>query len=143
MNRGKFRVIIVDPPRTVGTLNRLSDMGVALAIDDFGTGYSSLAYLRQFPVDIIKIDKSFVAGAGDGPDASALARAIVQLGRTLRLSTIAEGIETAGQLAELAAAGCEYGQGYYFAQPVPAEELMPLLDLRSPHTDLIPAVPAR
>jgi diguanylate cyclase (GGDEF)-like protein len=132
-------LLLQDTAATMDRLCRLKALRVRVAIDDFGTGYSSLAYLRQFPVDIIKIDKSFVAGAGDGPDASALARAIVQLGRTLRLSTIAEGIETAGQLAELAGAGCEWGQGFYFARPVPAEELMPLLDISSPHTDLIPA----
>jgi diguanylate cyclase (GGDEF)-like protein len=122
-------LLLQDTAATMDRLRRLKALRVRVAIDDFGTGYSSLAYLRQFPVDIIKIDKSFVAGAGDGPDASALARAIVQLGRTLRLSTIAEGIETAAQLAELDSAGCEYGQGYYFAEPVPAEELMTMLEI--------------
>ncbi|OLB73638.1 MAG: hypothetical protein AUI14_25785 [Actinobacteria bacterium 13_2_20CM_2_71_6] len=123
-------LLLHDTAATMDRLRRLKALRVRVAIDDFGTGYSSLAYLRQFPVDIIKIDKSFVAG--DGPDASALARAIVHLGRTLRLSTIAEGIETAAQLADLAGAGCEYGQGFHFARPVPAEPLAEMLDLSSP-----------
>jgi diguanylate cyclase (GGDEF)-like protein len=135
-------LLLQDTAATMDRLRRLKALRVRVAIDDFGTGYSSLAYLRQFPVDIIKIDKSFVCGAGDGPDASVLARAIVQLGRTLRLSTIAEGIETAAQLAELSGAGCEFGQGFYFAEPVPAEELMTLLaisDGASVPPGLVPA----
>src|SRR5437763_15840992 len=106
---------------------RLKQLGVRLAIDDFGAGSSSLAYLRRFPVDIIKIDKSFVAGTEEGEDGSNLARAIVQLGEILRLATIAEGIESAEQLAELRSACCPNGQGYYFANPVAAAELDKLL----------------
>jgi EAL domain-containing protein (putative c-di-GMP-specific phosphodiesterase class I) len=121
-------LLLNDTEATLDRLRRLKALGIRVAIDDFGTGYASLAYLRQFPVDIIKIDKSFVAGAGDGLDgSSALARGIVQLGQTLRLSTIAEGIETAEQLAELRTAGCPYGQGFYFAGPVGAAEIEALL----------------
>jgi EAL domain-containing protein (putative c-di-GMP-specific phosphodiesterase class I) len=128
-------LLLLDTEATLDRLHRLRQLGVRVAIDDFGTGYASLAYLRQFPVDIIKIDKSFVAGAGAGKvcpgrahaGAPALARGIVQLGHTLRLATIAEGIETAEQLAELRAAGCPYGQGFYFAKPVTAGEIEAML----------------
>ncbi|GLY98071.1 hypothetical protein Acsp02_53250 [Actinoplanes sp. NBRC 103695] len=105
-------------PNTLKQLEEVKAMGVRLAIDDFGTGYSSLAYLRRFPVDIIKIDKSFVDDVGDEPAAAALTLGIIQLGQALRLSTIAEGIEDAGQLSELTDGNCELGQGYYFAEPL-------------------------
>ena len=133
-------LLLHDTAATMDRLRRLKALGVRVAIDDFGTGYSSLAYLRQFPVDIIKIDKSFVAGAGEGEDGSALARAIVQLGHILRLATIAEGIESAGQLAELRGVSCEYGQGFHFAEPVPAAQLAALLNLGPQAPGLVPAV---
>jgi len=120
-------LLLNDTEATLARLHQLKALGIRVAIDDFGTGYSSLAYLRQFPVDIIKIDKSFVAGMGEGEDGSALARGIVQLGQTLRLSTIAEGIETADQVSELCAARCSFGQGFYFAKPVAAAEIDELL----------------
>jgi diguanylate cyclase (GGDEF)-like protein len=104
-------------------LQALKSLGVCLAIDDFGTGYSSLAYLRRFPVDILKIDKSFVDEVGHGSAASALARAIVNLGHTLQLATVAEGIETAEQLVEVRDSGCRFGQGYYFAKPLGIDEI--------------------
>ncbi len=125
--------LLVD--HTGATARRLKDLkalGVRLAIDDFGTGYSSLAYLRQFPVDIIKIDKSFVDDVGDVPAASALTMSIIQLGRALKLTTIAEGIEYATQLDQLTDGDCEHGQGYYFAEPLDetamADLLFPLQD---------------
>ncbi len=124
-------LLLHDTAATMDRLRRLKALGVRVAIDDFGTGYSSLAYLRQFPVDIIKIDKSFVSGGGDARDACTLARAIVQLGQTLRLSTVAEGIETGAQLMELRRASCDYGQGFHFAEPAPAEKLAPLLGLET------------
>ena len=99
-------------------LAALKALGVRLAIDDFGTGYSSLSYLRRFPIDVIKIDRSFIAGLPAGPDALALVQAIVSLGQTLFLQTVAEGIEGAEQLAELQAVGCEIGQGYYLGRPM-------------------------
>ncbi|GAA4596632.1 diguanylate cyclase (GGDEF)-like protein [Actinoplanes octamycinicus] len=105
-------------PETLRRLQEIKALGVRLAIDDFGTGYSSLAYLRNFPVDIIKIDKSFVDDIGDLPAAAALTLGIIQLGQALQLSTVAEGIEDAGQLSELAGGNCELGQGYYFAEPL-------------------------
>jgi diguanylate cyclase (GGDEF)-like protein len=114
-------------PATLRRLEEIKELGVRLAIDDFGTGYSSLAYLRRFPVDIIKIDKSFVDDVVDEPTAAALTHGIIQLGRALKLSTIAEGIEHAGQLTTLAGGNCELGQGYYFAEPLTQTALDNLL----------------
>jgi len=112
---------------TLRRLEAIKALGVRLAIDDFGTGYSSLAYLRRFPVDIIKIDKSFVDDVVDEPTAAALTHGIIQLGQALKLSTIAEGIEHAGQLNSLAGGNCELGQGYYFAEPLTQSALAALL----------------
>ncbi|WP_308121197.1 putative bifunctional diguanylate cyclase/phosphodiesterase [Paractinoplanes bogorensis] len=114
-------------PATLERLEALKALGLRLAIDDFGTGYSSLAYLRRFPVDIIKIDKSFVDDVVDEPTAAALTHGIIQLGRALQLSTVAEGIEHAGQLTSLAGGNCEMGQGYYFAEPLTGTALAELL----------------
>jgi EAL domain-containing protein (putative c-di-GMP-specific phosphodiesterase class I) len=112
---------------TIARLQALKAIGVRLAIDDFGTGYSSLSYLQRFPIDILKIDRAFVKGIAENTDDEALARTIVQLARTLRLRTIAEGIETAEQLERLRALGCDHGQGYYFARPMPAEQVAEML----------------
>ncbi len=112
-------------------LTRLTDLkalGVQLAIDDFGTGYSSLSYLRRFPIDMIKIARPFVEDIGGGLDKSALARAIIGLGETLKLRTVAEGVERSEQCLALMALGCELGQGYYFAPPLPAEEIFRLME---------------
>ena len=95
----------------MATLQALKALGVRLAIDDFGTGYSSLSYLRQFPIDVLKIDRSFVASMSDGPDETALLHSILQLSETLHLETVAEGIEDAGQLAELQTLGADLGPG--------------------------------
>jgi EAL domain-containing protein (putative c-di-GMP-specific phosphodiesterase class I) len=103
--------------------HRLKGLGVKVAIDDFGTGYSSLSYLHRFPIDILKIDRSFVNGltsSDDGPD---LARAVIMLGETLGLDTVAEGIELEPQVEALLALGCVAGQGFLFAQPRTLEEL--------------------
>ncbi|HYW49801.1 MAG TPA: EAL domain-containing protein [Gemmatimonadaceae bacterium] len=109
-------------------LFQLKDLGVSLAIDDFGTGYSSLSYIQQFPVDVLKIDRSFVEGLGrsTGTDA-ALARTIIALGASLQLRTIAEGIEVETQRAILLQLGCEFGQGYLYARPMLAADLHPWL----------------
>jgi EAL domain-containing protein (putative c-di-GMP-specific phosphodiesterase class I) len=111
-------LLMQDTDATIVTLQRLRALGVQLAIDDFGTGYSSLAYLKRFPIEILKIDKSFVDGVADDPEDSMLAGAIVQLGRGLRLQTVAEGIETERQRAVLQELGCAYGQGYLFSRPI-------------------------
>jgi len=110
-------VMMQEVTSTVQVLQSLKDLGVRLAIDDFGTGYSSLSYLRQFPFDILKIDKSFV-DAGERVNDKELTRAIIELGRTLQMEIVAEGIEAVEQLARLRALACELGQGYYFARPL-------------------------
>ncbi|WP_436524417.1 putative bifunctional diguanylate cyclase/phosphodiesterase [Actinoplanes sp. HUAS TT8] len=125
-------------PETLRRLEAIKALGVRLAIDDFGTGYSSLAYLRNFPVDIIKIDKSFVDDIHDMPAAAALTLGIIQLGQALQLSTIAEGIEHVGQLSELADGNCELGQGYYFAEPLTTEAMDDLLASGPPPKDAEP-----
>ena len=111
-----------DPEGTRGTLAQLKRLGLKLAIDDFGTGYSSLAYLRNFPIDTLKIDRSFVARLGQSAEDDAIVSIIVQLARTLDISVTGEGIENAGQLAFLRAIGCDRGQGYYFARPLNPED---------------------
>jgi EAL domain-containing protein (putative c-di-GMP-specific phosphodiesterase class I) len=111
----------------VATLRALKESGVRLAIDDFGTGYSSLRYLQQFPVDVLKIDKSFVDGIARGGRDAALGRTIVALAETLGLRTVAEGIEDSVQRERLRAMGCELGQGYLFARPLDAAAVLALL----------------
>ncbi|MBW3553881.1 MAG: EAL domain-containing protein [Gemmatimonadetes bacterium] len=107
------------PEEGAWTLGRLRELGIGLCIDDFGTGYSSLGYLHQFPVDTLKVDRSFVARLHrEGPD-SALVRTVVRLGRDLGLDVIAEGIETEEQHEALRSLGCGYGQGFHFSKPVP------------------------
>jgi EAL domain-containing protein (putative c-di-GMP-specific phosphodiesterase class I) len=108
-------------------LQDLRRRGALLAIDDFGTGYSSLAYLLSFPIDVLKIDRAFVDGVTEGAEQSAVARAIIGLSDALHLTTVAEGIETVGQLGALRALGCELGQGYYFSRPLPAKDFEALL----------------
>ncbi|HZA80799.1 MAG TPA: EAL domain-containing protein [Actinomycetes bacterium] len=113
-------------------LTELRRLGVRLALDDFGTGYSSLSYLQRLPVDILKIDRSFVAGIAGSTEDSALARGILTLGQTLGLTTVAEGIETAEQLVALRELGCQLGQGYYFAKPLEPEVVDGLLQRQHP-----------
>jgi diguanylate cyclase (GGDEF)-like protein/PAS domain S-box-containing protein len=116
--------LMQDVGATAVKLHALKELGIRLAIDDFGTGSSSLAYLQQFPIDLLKIDKSFVdrvtAMESEGP---ALVRAIIELAQTFHLQTVAEGIEESEQLDELRLAGCLSGQGYLFARPLPSEEM--------------------
>jgi diguanylate cyclase (GGDEF)-like protein/PAS domain S-box-containing protein len=104
-------------------LDALKNLGVRLALDDFGTGYSSLSYLKRFSMDVLKIDQSFVQGLSAGPEESALARAIVQIGRTLKMQTVAEGIETEDQMQRLRGLGCELGQGFHLCRPVLPDEI--------------------
>ncbi|MEV6490449.1 EAL domain-containing protein, partial [Actinoplanes sp. NPDC051633] len=120
-------VLMTDTEENLEQLVRLKALGITLAIDDFGTGYSSLAYLRRFPVDILKIDRSFVERLGLESDDAALAGTIVSLGQSLGMATVAEGVEEYGQLAALRAMGCTFAQGYYFSRPVPAVEAGRLL----------------
>lgn len=111
-------------------LTQLKQLGVSLAIDDFGTGYSSLSYLQRYPIDILKIDKAFVDTIDKGGDGAVLASAIVALGETLRLDTVAEGIETEAQRGMLMELGCEFGQGFLFAPPLSPDDLSGLMRLR-------------
>ncbi|MGH9276414.1 MAG: putative bifunctional diguanylate cyclase/phosphodiesterase [Acidimicrobiales bacterium] len=120
-------VLMDDLDVTVATLRRLKALGVLLAVDDFGTGYSSLSYLRAFPVDVIKVDQSFVAGLGHDPEDSAIVQAVVHMGRALQLTTVAEGVETAHQLIELRELDCDIAQGYHFARPASAESITEML----------------
>lgn len=126
--------LIENVEETVATLTSLKHLGVRVAIDDFGTGYSSLAYLQQFPVDILKIDRSFVQRLEGRSEATALARNIVDLGKALHLTVTGEGIETGEQLAALRELGCEQGQGYYFDRPMCAEALGALLAARTSYS---------
>jgi EAL domain-containing protein (putative c-di-GMP-specific phosphodiesterase class I) len=120
-------VVLNEADATRARLDELRSLGVRVALDDFGTGYSSLGYLRRLPVDVLKIDRSFVEEVEHSDEARALARSIVHIGRTLRLETIAEGIETSAQAAALLAMGCELGQGYHFAQPMTPSHFHDLL----------------
>jgi diguanylate cyclase (GGDEF)-like protein/PAS domain S-box-containing protein len=115
----------------ISILRALRNVGVRIAIDDFGTGYSSLSYLKQFPVHVVKIDQSFVGGLDESPDDVAIVRAIIGMAHALGLEVVAEGVETEELRRELLSLGCDLGQGYLFACPVPAEELDALLAGRS------------
>jgi diguanylate cyclase len=114
---------IVDERTGIAALRTLRSHGIRIAIDDFGTGYSSLHYLTRLPVDILKIDRSFVAELNGTPEGSAITEAVIRLSQVLHLDTVAEGIETAAQAGELLELGCDIGQGYLYAKPMPAAEL--------------------
>ncbi|HSH58235.1 MAG TPA: EAL domain-containing protein [Acidimicrobiales bacterium] len=124
--------LVSDFEASIDSLHRLKDLGVKLSIDDFGTGYSSLTYLRRLPVDVVKIDRSFVSGITTSPEEWSLAVAIVKMVKALSLATVAEGVETAAQLAHLRALGCGFAQGYYFARPQPAADVDEMLKGTSP-----------
>ncbi|CAN5128821.1 hypothetical protein BH11PSE11_BH11PSE11_38650 [soil metagenome] len=117
-------ILISDTESVLATVKRLKVLGVKLSIDDFGTGYSSLSYLKRFQVDKLKIDQSFVRGLATNPEDAAIIRAIIQMAHGLGLTTIAEGVEDEQALAQLRAFGCDEAQGYFFARPMPATELL-------------------
>ncbi len=121
------RTVMHDADVNMGTLSALHRMGVELSLDDFGTGYSSLAYLKRFPVGKLKIDRSFVNDLETDPDDWAIASTIVSMGRSLRMTVLAEGVETTEQLALLRKMGCDMAQGYLFSRPVLAEAMADLL----------------
>ena len=108
-------------------LRRLRDLGVHIGLDDFGTGYSSLTYLRQLPVDVLKIDRSFVTDVGTRPDQRTLVSAVVEMARALSMHTVAEGVELEEERAVLHAIGCDAAQGYLYTRPLPAVEIGDLL----------------
>ena len=120
-------VLMRDDPRMLERLDALKTVGVRLAIDDFGTGYASLSYLKRLPVDCLKIDRSLIKGVAHDTEDTAIVRAVVTLAQSLGIVVTAEGVETAEQLYQLRALGCEQGQGYYFARPVAADRLPELL----------------
>ncbi len=126
--------LVGDLDHAIGVLRSLDELGVGLAIDDFGTGYSSLSYLKDLPVDTVKIDRSFVAGITRASGEWSLALAIVKLISALGLTTVAEGVEQGSQLAHLRALGADQAQGYYFARPMPADEILELV--REGHIDV-------
>jgi EAL domain-containing protein (putative c-di-GMP-specific phosphodiesterase class I) len=121
------RVLMEDVESTGEVLRELKTMGVHLAVDDFGTGYSSLSYLQQFPIDVLKIDQSFVHRITSDSRDSAIVSSIIDMGRNLKQRVIAEGIETQEQLAFLQAQHCAEGQGYLFSKPLAAAQFAQLL----------------
>ena len=113
--------LMADVKAATVALRELRSLGLHLAVDDFGTGYSSLTYLKRFPVEAIKVDRTFVNGLGIDQEDSTIVEAVVNLGHSLGLSVVAEGVETPQQLTRLREIGCDRGQGYLFGRPRPAE----------------------
>ena len=109
---------------TIRTMKKLKEMGVLLTLDDFGTGYSSLSYLKRFPMDKLKIDRSFVRDIPVDPESMALTKAIIAMAHSLRLGVIAEGVENAGQIDFLITHGCSTVQGYHISHPLPDADLL-------------------
>jgi diguanylate cyclase (GGDEF)-like protein len=130
-------VFVHDSERALVVLGDLKRLGVSLALDDFGTGYSSLSYLDLFPVDIVKIDRSFVAKLDRSKASHAIVSAVVGLAHALNLTVVAEGVETVAQLHEVTALGCDACQGYYFARPMPADAIVALLNNGAPGSSLL------
>jgi EAL domain-containing protein (putative c-di-GMP-specific phosphodiesterase class I)/CheY-like chemotaxis protein len=120
-------VLVQDSSEAIRVLEALRGLGFKLAIDDFGTGYSSLAQVRRFPIDVLKIDRSFVSDLGDGAESTAIVATVVQLARALHLETVAEGVETAEQRGHLEALGCGLAQGFYWSQPLTPAAVEPWL----------------
>ncbi|HEX4980886.1 MAG TPA: EAL domain-containing protein, partial [Ilumatobacteraceae bacterium] len=123
--------LIEDLNPAAATLATLKELGVRIAVDDFGTGYSSLAYLSNFPLDIIKLDKSFIDRVATTVDGETMVRAVVDLAHTLGLTAIAEGVEHADQAVALRYLGCRFAQGFVFAKPMPATQMAALLERQS------------
>jgi EAL domain-containing protein (putative c-di-GMP-specific phosphodiesterase class I) len=121
-----------DPERAAQVMSQLKSLGVALSIDDFGTGYSSLAYLHRFPLDSLKIDRSFVAGLLDKAESRQIITTIMALAKGLGMEVVAEGIETSEQAVELRRLGCDFGQGYLFSRPLTSSDAAALLDAARP-----------
>ncbi|WP_329752542.1 EAL domain-containing protein, partial [Stenotrophomonas maltophilia] len=116
------------PGQAMQTMQRLHEQGISVSLDDFGTGYSSMSYLQHLPLDILKIDRSFVADVETNPRNASICRALLSLGHSMGLTIIAEGVETPGQLDWLAAHGCDQVQGYLLGRPAPLERIIDALD---------------
>ena len=127
--------VMADADAAVATLTALKALGIRLALDDFGTGYSSLSHLRQLPLDTVKIDRSFIQGIGHDATDAAIVQGVVALAKTLNLTVTAEGIEAPEQLSRLQALGCDLGQGYHLAHPLPADAVASLLATAHPAND--------
>ena len=119
--------IMKNPEKASTMLQQLKTMGIPISIDDFGTGYSSLSYLKRFPVDELKIDRSFIMNIATNTDDAAIASAIIAMAHSLKLKVVAEGVETDEQLAFLSSLGCDEAQGFLFSKPVPAQECVQLI----------------
>ncbi|MGB9031348.1 MAG: EAL domain-containing protein, partial [Acidobacteriaceae bacterium] len=130
--------LATDSGQLLATLRALRQMGISMVIDDFGTGYSSLSYLQRLPFNTLKIDRSFTRELGAGDGSPEIVRTIIQLARTLKLKVVAEGVETADQVARLAALGCDLVQGFYFGKPADVEHTEALIQDRDA---LHPAIP--
>jgi diguanylate cyclase (GGDEF)-like protein len=124
-------LLLKDAELARSRLSALRELGIKVAVDDFGTGYSSLAYLDRYPIDILKIDRSFVDPLGDSPKSAALVRAIIDLAAALGIETIAEGVENAQHLATLKSLGCEFAQGYFFCEPRPLADFVAFVEART------------
>ncbi|MBN1473750.1 MAG: PAS domain S-box protein [Syntrophaceae bacterium] len=127
-------MVMHNPGRMIAVLARIKNLGVRLAIDDFGTGYSSLAQIKHFPVDTLKVDRSFIRNIPDNSEDKAIAEAIIAMGKTLSLTVVAEGVETQEQMDFLRGRSCDEMQGFYFSKPIPPEEFASLLGQHVPST---------
>jgi EAL domain-containing protein (putative c-di-GMP-specific phosphodiesterase class I) len=134
---------MADVDTTAATLGRLHDLGVRLAIDDFGTGHSSLGHLARFPIDVIKIDQSFVRDIHRDPVKAAIVSAVVALSRVIGATTVVEGVETQLEVEHMATLGCDVAQGFYFSRPVPADAFEEVVRLRQdpPSALAVPGLP--
>jgi diguanylate cyclase (GGDEF)-like protein len=130
--------VMDNPEKAIAMLRRLKNLGVQLSIDDFGTGYSSLSYLHRFPIDTLKVDRSFVSMMEDGTENGEIVRTVIALAKALNLDVVAEGIETIHQLHQLRILGCEYGQGYLFSRPVALEEAEKIVESKTRWQSVIP-----
>ena len=127
-------VLMADNRQNCDTLNELKELGVHISLDDFGTGYSSLSYLKHFPIDILKIDQSFIRDLTQSSDSVAIVTAILALAKILQLEVIAEGVETDAQLTLLRSLNCNIAQGFLFHRPMPADAFMNLFQTVSTST---------
>ncbi len=131
-------VLVEESEAVTATLEALSELGVTLVLDDFGTGYSSLAYLNRFPLDALKIDRSFTEALGMEQERTAIVEAIIAMARALSLDVIAEGVENAEQLSELRRLGCDYAQGFYFSRPISTRQFERVIDETAPYSVILP-----